>query len=193
MWFFFLKIEKMVKKLCKDIHRLTMDVTPTPISTANENNKENYSGKEKDHVFKSQIILNIDNKLILDIFVSNGKNHDFNIFKKFLSIKENKDIIKNSNVLNVDLGYIGISFYYQNVLIPFKSSKNIILTEDKKQFNKKVRSERAPAEHINRFIKGKYQSFKFIFRRSFDSFKNFTNIIKNIYNYELLNDLCNFY
>jgi hypothetical protein len=54
---------------------------------------------------------------------------------------------------DADLGYLGIARYHSNSFIPIKSSKNHLLTEEEKTYNKEPAGRRVVIEHINAKIK----------------------------------------
>ena len=59
--------------------------------------KQYYSGKKKRHTLKTQLAINLKNMQIVDLAFSNGKKHDFKLFKKScFHVKPNSTIIADS-------------------------------------------------------------------------------------------------
>jgi len=77
-----------------------------------------------------------------------GSEHDFKIYKDTIGKS-----VSNSIPVDADLGYLGIKGYHSNSFIPIKSSKNHPLTEQEKEYNKRLASRRVVIEHINCKIK----------------------------------------
>ena len=108
----------------------------------------------------------------------NGKKHDFRIFK------ESKLRINEKIVINADTGYIGISKFHKNSVLPKKRSKKNPLSRKDKRNNKKLSSQRVLIEHvigkikIFRILSGKYRNRR---NRLDLRFK----LIAGFYNFEL--------
>jgi hypothetical protein len=115
----------------------------------NRNNKQKffYSGKKKRHTFKSQIVVaKISRKIICTSF-SNGKKHDFKLFKE-----SKVRWTKNTRAIT-DTGYIGIIKIQSNTLLPKKRSKKKPLTKEDRKQNKDISSQRALNENVIGFVK----------------------------------------
>lgn len=95
---------------------------------------------------KAQIVIDQNHRIIC-VNTSNGKKHDFSLFK------DSKLAISRDIECKVDLGYVGINKFHSNIEIPLKSSKNHKLTSDDKKENQKKASKRIFIEHINAKIK----------------------------------------
>lgn len=128
---------------------LLVDVTECPIQRPlnNEIQKEYYSGKKKKHTIKIQIIIEEKSKKIVFVAFDKGHIHDFNLFKE--SVKGLNPLAK----FLADSGYQGILDLFQNSLTPKKKSKNNPLTDEDKQLNHLISSNRISIEHINRQLK----------------------------------------
>ena len=77
-----------------------------------------YSGKKKRHTIKSQIAVNKSDKTIICTSFSNGKCHDFRLFK------ESKVFINKNIKLLADTGFLGITHIHKNSQTPEKNSQN---------------------------------------------------------------------
>lgn len=111
-----------------------------------EKQKENYSGKKKDHT-RSWLVICDKNKRILflsDIFA--GKRQDFGIFKE---IFKDKDLSKIKRIF-VDLGFVGINTKFKhndNISIPHKRSKKVNLTDEQREENRIISRDRIVVEN----------------------------------------------
>ena len=136
---------KYVQKDCSEDR--IIDVTEIRIERPSKRQRAFYSGKKKYHTMKIQIIRGKDTGFIYEIQIGLGAEHDFGLFKRTFKGSP-------SNVCyEVDLGYLGILKIHSNCLIPNKSSKKHKLTEEEKEFNKLISSERVFIEHTNSWIK----------------------------------------
>ena len=87
------------------------------------------------------------NLRILCVDTTNGKEHDFSLYKR-----SRLPILKEIEA-KVDLGYVGIKKFHLNIEIPKKNSKNYKLTDEDKKENQQKASKRIFVEHINAKIK----------------------------------------
>ena len=140
--------------------------------------KKHYSGKQKCHTVKTQILVNTKTNEIICTAVSKGKVHDFKIWK------ESQIGIGKKIELLADKGYQGIKKLHKNSRIPFKKTKKVALNQEQKNFNRQLAKERIVVEHIHRKLK----IFRIISSRYRNRRQRFGlrfNLIAGIYNYEL--------
>lgn len=124
------------------------------------------------------MIINCADLKILKTNFSNGKRHDFRLFK------ESKPIILKETLVQTDTGYQGIQKIHQNSNIPFKRKRNTELSKEEKQHNHKLAAQRIFAEHVI----GRLKRFKVISERYRNRRRRFGlrfNLIAGIYNWEL--------
>jgi len=124
------------------------------------------------------VIVDKKSKKIICTDFSNGKKHDFRLFK------ESKTQIHPNKEIKVDTGYQGLQKLHKNTEIPRKKSKKNPLTQDQKCDNKKISSERVVNEHII----GSLKRFKIIADKYRNRRKRFGlrfNLIAGLYNFEL--------
>lgn len=145
----------------------------------NRNNKQKhyYSGKKKIHTLKTQIVVDKKSQKIICTNFSNGRKHDFQLFK------ESKILVCHNINIIVDSGYQGIQKIHSNSLLPRKKSKKKPLTTEDKKNNRNIASQRVTCEHII----GRIKRFKIIADRYRNRRKRFglrVNLIAGIYNYE---------
>ena len=101
------------------------DATESPIERPKKKQKKFYSGKKKRHTLKSQITVDKESKRIISTDFSNGKMHDFKLYKR-----SNTAIHPDIKSIN-DSGYQGLQKMHANTELPKKKSKgeslNILL------------------------------------------------------------------
>jgi hypothetical protein len=117
-------------------------------------------------------------KIICTAF-SNGKRHDFRLFK------ESKTRIHPETSILTDTGYQGIQKIHAQSKLPKKKTKKNPLTRDDKKNNRQLASERV----LNENVIGVIKRFKIIADRYRNRRKRFAlrfNLISGIYNFELL-------
>ena len=158
------------------IDKIVIDVTEHEVERPEKKQKEYYSGKKKKHTIKTQIVMDLNTKLIICIAHGKGKEHDFKIFKESgLKLKEETECL-------ADKGYQGINKIHKNSTIPIKKKKGKKLDKAQKIYNKELSSLRISIEHINREMK--------IFRILSSRYRNRRkrlglrlNLLAGIYNY----------
>ena len=146
----------------------------------NRNNKQKhfYSGKKKRHTLKSQIVVDKKTKKVICTSFSNGKKHDFRLFK------ESRVRWTKTRCGITDSGYTGIQKLQSNTKLPKKSSKKKPLTVEEKQQNREISSERV----LNENVIGSLKRFKILSDRYRNRRKRFGlrfNLIAGIYNFEI--------
>lgn len=111
---------------------------------------------------------------------SNGKRHDFRLFK------ESRVRFKKETALLTDTGYQGVQKIHANSQLPKKKTKKAPLTKEDKKSNRELSSIRA----VNENVIGMLKRFKIIADKYRNRRKRFGlrfNLIAAIYNYELAN------
>ena len=149
-----------------------------PLSGRKKKQRRFYSGKKKRHTIKSQLIVDPKGKKIICTSFSNGKRHDFRLFK------ESKAHIHPETTAIVDTGYQGLQKLHPKTRIPKKRSKKNPLTPADKQSNRALASDRVFNENVIALIK----RFKIIGDRYRNRRKRFGlrfNLISGIYNFEV--------
>ena len=101
-----------------------------------------YSGKKKRHTIKAQVTIDKKNRKIICTAFSNGKRHDFRLFK------ESKVRIKPETLHEVDTGFQGIQKLHATSLLPKKRSKKHPLSKEDKRRNRAISSSRVANEHV---------------------------------------------
>ena len=93
------------------------------------------------------MLVNFQNGKIIALAFSNGKKHDFQLFK------ESRIHVKAGTVLEADTGYLGLAQIHTNSLLPKKRSKNHPLTDQERKSNREISRTRIFVEHAIRFVK----------------------------------------
>ena len=93
------------------------------------------------------MLVNFQNGKIIALAFSNGKKHDFQLFK------ESRTHVKAETVLEADTGYLGLAQIHANSLLPKKRSKNHPLTDQERKNNREISRNRIFVEHAIRFVK----------------------------------------
>ena len=93
------------------------------------------------------MLVNLQNGEIIALAFSNGKKHDFQLFK------ESRTHVRAETVLQADTGYLGLAQIHANSLLPKKRSKNHPLTDQERKSNREISRKRIFVEHAIRFVK----------------------------------------
>lgn len=121
--------------------------------------------------------MNKKTEKIVATHFSNGKTHDFELYKRSqLKLSRSTQIV-------ADLGYQGIEKLHPHVRIPKKKSKYHPLTKKEIANNKRISRSRILVEHVIRRIK----IFRILAERYRNRRKRFSlrmNLIVGIYNFE---------
>ena len=140
--------------------------------------KKHYSGKKKCHTQKAQVTINGQTLQILATAFTNGKTHDFQLFK------EEYAGIAPEIVCLADSGYQGLAKIHTNSETPLKKSKKQPLTKEQKEANYQLSRRRIYCEHVI----GKLKIFRILKERYRNRRKRFGlrfNLIAALYNLTL--------
>ena len=136
-----------------------------------------YSGKKKRHTLKTQIVVDKASKLVICTYFSNGKKHDFNLFK------DSKTHIRSDISIITDRGYVGIDKIHSASFFPIKRSKLCPLSRDDKSYNRFISIERVVNENIIGVLK-RFRIISDVYRNRRKRFGLRFNLIAGIYNFE---------
>lgn len=142
------KSPEEVKKICEELtnYELIVDSAEQEIERPSEHSeqKKYYSGKQKRHTFKNQLIVLPLGKDIVDVVIGEyGPKSDINICRKTLKKFEPEQQLIG------DKAYVGET----QIVTPSKKPKNGELTNDQKEENKTLSSRRIYVEHLIRVMK----------------------------------------
>ena len=157
---------------------LVMDVMESPIERPTKGQKGFYSGKNKKHTLKTQVIIELKTRKIITLRHGKGRVHDFKLFKK-TKVK----LPKTSKML-ADKGYQGILKIHENSVTPIKKPQGGKLTKEQKRYNRELNQLRVAVEHVNRRLKI-FKILSYQYRNRHNRFGLRASLIAGIYNYEL--------
>lgn len=153
-------------------------IMESPIERPTKHQKRFYSGKQREHTLKTQVVLGQNSHQIICLAHSKGKVHDFKLFKNSRT--------KFHQFLKViaDKGYQGIAKLHNLSETPIKKSKKKKLTKDQKKYNRELNRLRIAVEHVNRRLKI-FKILSLPYRNRHRRFGLRSNLIAGVYNYEL--------
>jgi hypothetical protein len=93
-----------------------VDATEIPIERPINSQKKWYSGKKKMHTIKAQLIIDANSGEILSVATSEGKQHDFKLWKR------SKKIIESETKILADSGYTGMKKIHKKSHISVKKN-----------------------------------------------------------------------
>ena len=108
------------------IEVVMIDATEQPIERPKKKQRRYYSGKEKRHTQKAQLIENQKTREIIVTAFGNGCTHDFHLFK------ESRSVMSAHTRSLADSGYLGITKLHENSQIPAKKPELHPLTKEQK-------------------------------------------------------------
>ena len=157
---------------------ILVDATESPIER-HKKQKRYYSGKKKRHTPKTQMLVNLQAGEIIALAFSNGKKHDFQLFK-------DSDIhVKAETVLEADTGYQGLAQIHTNSLMSKKRSKHHPLTKQERKENREISRKRIFVEHSIRFLK-RFRILSECYRNRRNRFALRFSLIASICNFDRL-------
>lgn len=129
-------VEEFLKRF-PAVRELIVDGTERPIQRPKDKKKQKqrYSGKKKKHTQKNIVAVSQKKEILLL-----GKTHD-GIVHDYPMLKKNKlpEVIPKKVMTYLDLGFKGIQKEYSlKILMPFRKPRTKDLTNQQKNFNKKV-------------------------------------------------------
>jgi hypothetical protein len=124
------------------LDNILCDVTERIInrSVDYEVQKDHFSGKKKAHTVKNLAFTDKTGYVYYLSETYQGSVHDKTIWDNMTLKKSDINVI-------VDLGFLGADKDYENVIIPFKASKNKEITPLQQKINKGIASVRIKVEH----------------------------------------------
>ena len=154
-----------------------VDVTETPIERPKRRQRAFYSGKQKCHTIKSQLVIDAQTQQVICTFFGQGRRHDFKLFKAsgihFHPLTESLQ----------DKGYQGMQKLHVHCRLPKKKPRGGQLAPEEKAYNRQLAKERVGIEHVNRRLK----VFRILSERYRNRRKRFglrCNLIAALYNFE---------
>jgi hypothetical protein len=170
--------KKELLKMSSHEDLVVMDVMESPIEKPSKGQKRFFSGKQKEHTLKTQVVVRQKSGQVICLGHGKGRIHDFRLFKT--------SGVRFGELLQViaDKGYQGIKKIHQLSETPIKKLKGKKLTKDQKQSNRELNRLRIVVEHVNRRLKI-FNILSNQYRNRHRRFGLRSNLIAGIYNYEL--------
>ncbi|MGK5094256.1 transposase family protein, partial [Deltaproteobacteria bacterium TL4] len=109
--------------------------------------KEYYSGKQKTHTVKNNVLGNTECQVVFLTPTVEGKKHD----KKLAD--ESEYVFAEGSVLLQDTGFQGFTVEGVSIVQPMKKPKGKELTQDEKNSNREISRIRVRIEHVMSGIK----------------------------------------
>ena len=139
-------IKKAPQLSQEELETLLIDATEQTIERPKSNQKTYYSGKKKRHTLKTEIITNLQGRIVAVSKTYPGRYHD-------LSIRRGGKELPPSSMVLADSAYQGLQREHENLIIPFKKSKKKPLTAGQKEYNSKLSRVRVRVENKFREMK----------------------------------------
>lgn len=139
-------------EICPELSDFLVDATERIIQRPKDNGKQKhyYSGKKKHHTVKNQLFVDPKTKRILTISETvEGKRHDKQLFLD----DPNYTRIPPDAKGKADKAYIGIDHPFLTWTIPKKKPPGKELTDEEKETNRNISSQRIYVEHPNACLK----------------------------------------
>lgn len=135
--------KKIIYQSENEIETVVLDVSEHERERPQKKQNKYYSGKQKYHTIKSQVLANPKSAEIICTAFSNGKTYDFSVFKKSqLGMNEKIEL----------LGYQGIKKIHTNSRTPIKKTQNQKLIQAENIFNRQLAKDRIIIENIHRSL-----------------------------------------
>jgi uncharacterized protein YifE (UPF0438 family) len=119
-------------------------------------------------------------KRILAVVIGRGREHDFRVCKRSGQVK----CLQAEIELLGDSGFQGVLKLHGLSRTPFKRSKRKPLTDEQKEFNRVLASERVVAEHVIRRLKV-FRVLKEVYRHRRKRFGLRVHLLAGLYNADL--------
>ena len=172
--------KKELWQSCSEEELVVMDVMESQIERPKRRQKQFYSGKQRQHTLKTQLVIQQKTGQIVRLVNGKGQTHYFKLFKN--------SGVKFGTLTKViaDKGYQGIAKNHRLSEIPIKKKKGKKLTKEEKQYNQQLNRLRITVEHINRRLKI-FKVLSYPYRNRGKRFGLRANLIAGLHNYDLAN------
>ncbi len=156
---------------------VVLDVTETPIERPKRRQRQFYSGKQKQHTLKCQVVIEQATGKVICTFFGKARRHDFKLFQA-------SGVHFHPQTVSLqDKGYQGMQRLHPNSRLPKKKPRGGQLTRQDKANNRQLARERVVIEHVNRSLK----IFRILAERYRNRRRRFglrCNLIAALYNHE---------
>lgn len=137
------------KKALLDPHEsprfIVVDATEPPLEKPKKREKH-YSGKNKQHALKTQLVVDLITRKVIDVAHGRGACHDFDVWK------QSGIHLVNRLFCYAHRGYQGLQKLHKQTALPFKKNQS---TSDfkAKKYNRRLAQIRIRVEHVIRCLK----------------------------------------
>jgi hypothetical protein len=144
-----------------------------------------YSGKQKRHTVKTQLMANNRGLIMHKVGHKKGRRHDYDIYK------DNHPATPKQIVNVFDLGYLGVKKDFPERLssIPKRKKRNLSLSKEEMEYNKNHSKRRIVIEHTICRLK-KYRIMSDVFRNKLRKHNKVSDIVAGLVNYRIMNHYC---
>ena len=157
---------------------MVVDVGEMEIERPKKKQKRYYSGKQKCHTLKAQLLVELETGQIICSAVDTGKTHDFKLLKR------SRLPLGPSQLCLANPGYQGFAKRHTSACTPTKKPRKQALPPEEKQHNRALARLRVRVEHLIRRFKI-FRIFSGRYRNRRKRFGLRLNLIAGLLNYEL--------
>jgi hypothetical protein len=126
---------------------MMVDVGEMEIERPKKKQKRYYSGKQKCHTLKAQLLVEFETEQIICTAVDTGRTHDFKLLKR------SRLPFVSSQLCLADRGYQGFAKRHAGACTPTKKPRKQVLSEEEKWHNRALARLRVRVEHVIRHFK----------------------------------------
>jgi DDE superfamily endonuclease len=137
-----------------------------------------YSGKQKCHTLKAQVLIDWESGQIICTAIGTGRTHDFKLLKR------SRLPLTSAQLGLADRGYQGFAKQFVGACLPTKKPRKQKLSKAEKQHNRALAKLRVRVEHVIRRFKI-FRIFSGRYRNRRKRFGLRLNLIAGLLNYEL--------
>jgi transposase len=141
-----LGVKRSIRVTAEEAEALIIDATEQPIQRPSRKQRCWYSGKKKGHRIKTEIIVTAKGRIVSCSDPATGRTSD-------ITLRRRGPPLPKGARAYADSGYQGLQDEHPDVEIPYKRSKNHLLTKDERAYNHGLSRFRVRVEHAFAKIK----------------------------------------
>ena len=135
-----LGVKRVVRVSREEAEALIIDSTEQPIQRPGRKQRCWYSGKQKRHRIKTEIVITENGRIVSISKPAPGRVHD-------LKIRRRGPPLPSSSHIYADSGYQGLQDDHSGIDIPYKKTKPKPLTNDERTYNLALSRYRVRVKH----------------------------------------------